>query len=154
MSLISQTMLESCDISVETSSTVDDWQALVDESNASKMSQMFNLASYALLKSCLESGWNPDTEGLGDWYIEHIKDDVKKESSQDYRDFFKDHKDDQAKMLNDYGKAYMKADHIPLIIIRDKKTGKIDDFSEELLENLYFRMWADSFIGKLILETI
>lgn len=98
------------DITIETKMTSENWYQVVDEVSRSAATSLLNVYFGSLFANAWNDGIDLEKEKLGDF----LRDKVHLGYTEDLFDY-----------LNEYGELFWKYEEIPLLVIREKGTGRV-----------------------------
>lgn len=117
MSTYDYFLTDNFDVKVETRDTVEDWNALIDEVQVNYTNTLMNILLMNDLSMALNEGIDLSTEKLGDYWLEHLKIEQNRKRLE--------RNQDEVMMMNWYGEAYHRSQKLPILTMRDKKTGEL-----------------------------
>ena len=122
--------LDEAEITIISRDSVDNFEELANEVGSNTYNQMVNVIFCKLLEVSIAAGWNKSSDELGNFIKKETK-DIKFSSENPFAD------PEMVEMLNEYGRAALKSDSFPLLVLKDKETGKILDLPLEKTRSFF-----------------
>lgn len=117
------------DASIESEKTVDDISALCKELDESLLCYLLNKSFMNFLGQAYVSGWNKSDKSLGK-YIEDLVLEESKDNANDIK--ILSQSTSFREMLDAYGEAFKQGANVPILVLRDKDTGKVIGHDEDV----------------------
>lgn len=136
-------MLDQFDIEMVTEASVENWIEAVEDAEKSLVSSVLNRIFMSMLTASCGAGWLKSGMKLGDFVDRSVVNNgVSEETIKENRDI--------NEILSRYGDVYLKERDVPVILLRDKETGKIIDssFDKDFMNTQFlFSAFMDEILG-------
>lgn len=136
------------EVEIKFPETPDELERMVKEMRESLFCGILNLVLAKDSNYAIGLGWNPHEQSLREFMQSRMKEDDNA-FPQDINPQMLGSKGDIDKILDMYSEAQIGHFLPPIVIIKDKETGKVVDFSPEMLKNKYFTTMMNVWMDKL-----
>lgn len=141
-------LLQENDAYIETPFTVEDFTGLAVEVGRNPIMQVLNIAVVDILKNALDEGWIPEDMKLGAFIRSQIEGIPFHDIDESFEDPDFSDSQEALELIDRFGEAYADGGSMPLIVMKNRKTGKLFEASEEQLEEYFGREEVLKFLEK------